>query len=190
MARLGRDELRPFPLLPFRDGEGAVKVNPNSDNGYPVLSKWSDPEAAKRSMGLAVSFRNKLRPLAYGEAGFVGAGSKEGGRVWEHIRGLERTDPQYVAVRGKAKADYYRSEKVLEGKLRFYNALPRHIALIMQVATQPLEQRARHILQDSSLALASGSRCIMAARGTWWRSWTGACCGSRRRLCTWEMTAG
>jgi hypothetical protein len=149
MARLGRDELRPFPLLPFRDGEGAVKVNPNSDNGYPVLSKWSDPEAAKRSMGLAVSFRNKLRPLAYGEAGFVGAGSKEGGRVWEHIRGLERTDPQYVAVRGKAKADYYRSEKVLEGKLRFYNALPRHIALNMQVATQPLEQRARHILQDS-----------------------------------------
>jgi len=55
-----------------------------------------------------------------------------------------------VAVRGKAKADYYAQEKVVEGRMRFYNAFPRQMMLNMQTATQVLELNAKHIGQNSS----------------------------------------
>jgi len=62
------------------------------------------------------------------------------------VREAERARPWLVAVRGKAKADYYSQEKVVGAKMRFYNAFPRQVMLLMQQATQVMEQNARNIL--------------------------------------------
>jgi len=122
---------RPYPLNPV-EGEGGVTVNAQSDNGFPVGEKWSSPGAAVRCMGLAVTMRGMLTKTASVEA---------------TLRGLEATAPHLVAVKGKAKADYYSQEKVVEGRMRFYNVLPRHMMIIMQQATQVLELNSKNILQ-------------------------------------------
>lgn len=133
MRHLPAHALRPYPLIPV-EGEVGVTVNPNSDNGFPVLGKWNTPDAAAKCMALAVTVEREIRELGNGE-------------TW--LREQEKRRPWLVAVRGKAKADYYPQEKVVEGRMRFYNALPRQVMLNMQKATQVLELNARSILQDS-----------------------------------------
>lgn len=120
---------RPYPLV-VADGS-QLRVNPHSDNGFPVLGRWSDPGAAELCHGLALTLRRELVARAGDVAGYV--------------RELMEHQPELVALRGKAKADYYQLEKVAGGMLRFYNAFPRHVALNMQMATQPFERLARHI---------------------------------------------
>lgn len=122
---------RAYPLNPV-EGEGGVTVNPKSENGFPVGEKWDSPGAAVRCMGLAVTMRGMLTRTASVEA---------------TLRGLEFTAPHMVAVKGKAKADYYPQEKVVEGRMRFYNVFPRHMMLIMQQGSQVLELNSKHILQ-------------------------------------------
>lgn len=127
------DALRPYPLLPREDGYG-IMVNPHADNGFPVMGKWNSGEgaAAQKVMGLAISIRRELE-----RAHSIGAWKRE----------AEEKRPYLVALMGKAKADYYAQEKVTLAKLRFYNVLPRQIALIMQQATQPFEANAQNINQ-------------------------------------------
>lgn len=124
--------LRPFPLLP-QEGEEGISVNPHSDNGFPVLGKWDTPGAAERVMGIAVAVRQELMQT-------------QDIAAWK--REAEDGRPWLVACCGKAKADYYSLEKVVDGRLRFYNVLPRQILLNQQVATQPFERLARHIGED------------------------------------------
>lgn len=138
LSRIPSAALRPYPLLPFKEGEGAVTVNPKSDNGFPVLAQWETPGASEKAMRLAVSIRNQLTARSTVSGGV---------RRWKEE--MEASNPQLVAVRGKAKADYYSGEKIVAGKMRFYNALGRQVVLNMQVATQPLEQLAKHILEGS-----------------------------------------
>lgn len=130
MKEMPAAALRPFPLTPRQEEEQGVFVNPNSDNGFPVLGKWSTPGAAKMAMGLALTIRSELERAPDVEA-------------WVRRAELER--PWLVALRGKAKADYYSQEKVVEGRMRFYNAFPRQVMLNMQVATQVLEMNSKHI---------------------------------------------
>lgn len=134
MGHLPSHALRPYPLTPA-EGEDGVTVNPNSDNGFPVLGKWSTPGAAAMAMGLATTIRRELQQEGDGEK-------------W--LRNNELARPWLVAVRGKAKADYYSQEKVADGRMRFYNAFPRQTMLNMQVATQVLEGNARHINNSDS----------------------------------------
>lgn len=124
---------RPFPLVP-REGEDGVTVNPNSDNGFPVLGKWSTPGAAQKCQALAVTVRREIEKHA------------EGAEAW--LREAEKRVPWLVALRGKAKADYYSPEKVERGMMRFYNAFPRQTMLNMQMATQVLEGSSRSLLMD------------------------------------------
>lgn len=132
LSKVPSAALRKFPLLP-KDGEQGISVNPKSDNGFPVLAKWETDGAAQLCMQLAVTIELELR--------------REGVDVWFDRNEKER--PYLVAVRGKAKADYYAQEKVSEARMRFYNAFPRQMLLIMQQATQVLEMSASHIQEAS-----------------------------------------
>jgi len=131
-----------LPLNKTTDDGRAVTVNPNSDNGFPVLSKWKDPDAASMCTSLALQVRKELE-----------RGAKT---PWEWVRGMEESNPELVACRGKGKADYYRSAKISAAQGRFYNVLPRQMMLIMQQATQPFEQACRGITLDGSSRTASG----------------------------------
>lgn len=123
------------------DGE-QIGVNPNSDNGFPVLGKWSDPDAADAAMALALGIRAEL------EAGEI--------TPWEWLRKMEACNPELVACRGKAKADYYPTAKVREMRMRFYNAFPRQVALIMQQSTQPFERNCESIVESADSRTGSG----------------------------------
>jgi len=136
LGHLPPHALQPYPLI-AAPGERAVMVNPNSDNGFPVLEKWSNESTHEKVWALAVMVRNQ-----------IAAASRRPGGVEEWKRQAEQETPWLVALRGKAKADYYKAEKISQAKLRFYNALPRQIMLNMQVATQPLEALSRTILEE------------------------------------------
>lgn len=131
LARLSDDALAPYPLYPTEVGGKSVSVNPKSSNGLPVLGKFETPGAADRVLGLAAGFRKELTRAAATTTGVA---------AWKER--MEATNPQMVACLGKAKSDYYKVGKLTAGMLRFYNVLPRQIALNMQVATQPLEALA------------------------------------------------
>jgi len=131
MRGLPAPALRPYPLIP-KEGEVGVEVNPNSDNGFPVMGKWNTPGAAQIAMELATSVRQQITQTADVAA-------------WKRLQ--EETRPWLVALKGKAKADYYTLDKVVGAKLRFYNVLGRQILMNMQVATQVMELNARHIME-------------------------------------------
>lgn len=142
--------LRPFPLISREGDPNAVTINPRSDNGFPVLGKWDTPGAAQKVFGLAQSLRRRLEQAAMrGDEG-----------VWKFVREAEERVPWMMAFRGKAKADVYSGQKVEERMLRFYNALPRQVMLNMQVASQPLEQVARHVGSDPSLHTGIGMSLV------------------------------
>lgn len=132
LRHLPASYLTPFPLV-AKDHEVAVKVNPKSENGFPVLEKWETPGAAEMAMRLAVTVREELLRT---------------GDVVTWVREAESSRPWLVAVKGKAKADYYSQEKVVGGCMRFYNAFPRQIVMNMAVATQVLDMHSRSILDD------------------------------------------
>lgn len=135
MGKRTRDELRPYPMFPV-EGEKGVMVNPNSGNGFPVLGKWSDPLAAKKVQGLAMGLKTELDRIGPAQ---VSAWYEE----------LMEKRPWLVALKGKTKSDYYAPEKVMRGEMRFYNEFPRQLMLIMQTATQVLEQNSQSIFDDA-----------------------------------------
>lgn len=124
-----------YPLVAQR-GELSVTVNRKADNGFPVEGKWDDPGAAEKCHGLAIDLRHHLEGR---RDNVVGA-----------VRDLERRAPWLMALKGKAKGDYYSIEKVMRFQLRFYNCLPRQVIMVMQQATQPFEAQARHMLSGYS----------------------------------------
>lgn len=136
LAGFPQAALKPFPLVPA-EGQDGVSVNPVSDNGYPVLGKWEDPGASAKIMALASSLW----------AACVTARTQTDG-VWNLVREMEEKAPELVAFRGKAKADYYSQDKIVSARLRFYNALPRQWALIIQTGTQPFEALSRSLLKE------------------------------------------
>lgn len=137
VTRLAPSLLRAAPLIAEEVGGLAVKANPTADNGFPVLGKWETPGAAAKVQGLAKTFRAELRNCSRRPGGV---------REWKETK--EATDPQMVAIRGKAKSDYYSGAKLVAGMMRFYNVYPKQIMLNMQVATQPLEALGKSILED------------------------------------------
>lgn len=128
---------RPFPLIPKEGDDRGITINPNSDNGFPVLGKWTTDGAAAMCMANASAVEKAINEAVRTPEG-----------VWAWLRLQEETRPHFVALMGKAKADYYSVEKVVSGKMRFYNVFPRHMLLNMQKATQVIEQIAENILVD------------------------------------------
>lgn len=134
----GGADLSPYPLVAAEGEEAGIRVNPKSDNGFPVLGKWESPEARALILPLAKRVRAEIERAVSTPMGVGG---------WK--KRMEHTEPWLVALRGKAKADYYSAEKINEFKMRFYNAFPRQILLNMQVATQPLEALSESVLHGS-----------------------------------------
>lgn len=130
LRHLPAPALRPYPIV-AKEGEVSVTVNAKSDNGFPVLGQWSTPGAAALAHSLAMTLGDELRRTDDVEG-------------W--LRRAEAERPYLVAVRGKAKGDYYAPEKVVGACMRFYNAFPRQVMLLMQQATQVMEQHASNIL--------------------------------------------
>lgn len=149
LERLPMSARRPFPLNPV-EGELGVTVNPHSDNGFPVGCKWSTPGAAMMAMSLAVTVRGELDKTSSVE-------------LW--MRAAETLRPWLVAVKGKAKADYYAPEKIVEARMRFYNAFPRQMMLIMQQSTQVLEQSSLSILASEQSNSGIGITLVRGGAG-------------------------
>lgn len=129
------DQLKPYPLV-FTEGVENMKVNLNSDNGYPVGGKLNDDLARQKVNGLARHIRSEA--VAYAKL--------KGARAlvdWK--REQEESNPELWLVKGKTKGDYYKVSKLGAGMLRFYNAFPRQVVLNMQVATQVMERQASNI---------------------------------------------
>lgn len=140
LTHLPLHAMRPYPLI-AAPGLRTVSVNPNSDNGFPVLAKYSSPGAPEMVMGLALTIRKELQKAIAGDS--VG-GVKE----WKEAAEEER--PWLVSLRGKCKADCYSTKKIQEGKLRYYNAMPRQIMLNIQVASQVYEGLSQTILTEGN----------------------------------------
>lgn len=125
---------RPFPLIPSTLGEKSVSVNMHSGNGLPVLGNMSTPGAAEKVLKLAAMVRLELSS----------AGGGEGVASWK--KDAESRRPWLVSLLGKCKADYYSKKKIGAAMLRFYNVMPRQIMMVMQQATQVMEENSRGIL--------------------------------------------
>lgn len=152
--------VRAYPLRPPA-GELGVTVNPKSDNGFPVLGQWDTPGAQDKIFRLTAAVRRDIVRESKGSTG-----------VEKWVRDAEEGLPWLVALRGKAKADYYTEEKINGGMLRFYNAFPRQIVLNMQVATQPFEAVARSVDRGSHSAIGfslhrGGAEELVAAMDHW-----------------------
>lgn len=110
----------------------SVKVNPRSDNGYPVLGTMNDPIAFELCLRLAHTVRQRL----------------SGGDAEGKFRVLEATRPDLTYLRGKAKYDCYSASKVSSAQLRFYNVVPRPCLLVMQQATQVVEAASKDLRSE------------------------------------------
>jgi hypothetical protein len=151
MADLSIDERLAYPLIAAEGDDRAISVNPKSDNGFPVGRTWAEPAAREMAMGFAVAIRSELVQVFNRDRS---QHRRDAIREWKEE--AEQSRPQFVALKGKCKSDYYSLEKLGDIKMRFYNAFPRHIMLNMQMATQPLERYSRNILQDWQLHTGIG----------------------------------
>lgn len=128
--------------LEIQEGEiSKLKINPKSSNGSPAFGKWEDVDARRLCMKMAYELSSEL----------VDATDRGGyPAVFAWKAGLERTEPDLVAVMGKCKSDHYKPEKLYKKEMRWYNVIPRWTALIMQTVTQPFEAAKRNILMGES----------------------------------------
>jgi len=137
--------LRAWPLLPRDETGQGLLVNKHSSNGIPVGRSMSDPEAASICMGLAVQVRRDMVSHV-----------RSGESVQDLYEEWMETAPYMVVCRGKAKEDNYKIERLKGAQMRFYNVLPRHLLLNVQVATQPLEDLCRSIHQAAESWTSQG----------------------------------
>lgn len=139
------DSYEPLAIV---DGVDTVSVNPDSDNGFPFMSKWSNELTHLPIITKALEIQASIQE-AYEKD------SKKG--VWRWLRAMEASPEtlKYVCLKGKCKADPYKKEKLLSKQLRFYNAFPRQIMLNLFRVTQVMDRHAKH-MSSSDLRLKSG----------------------------------
>lgn len=129
-------EVRPYPLN-VASGEG-IRVNLHADNGFPVGGTMADPEAAAKVLAIAKTTYDRL--------------SQAGRNVAAEMRRMEVESPHLFLFKGKVKEDYYKTDKVSDLGMRFYNVCPRPLGIIMQMSTQPLEAVARNVFSGDRIA--------------------------------------
>lgn len=137
--------LRKFPFVAPEAGGVAVAINHNSDNGFPVLGKWTTPGAPAMVLQLVSSIYAELSKAP---------------DVVQRVRELENESPHLFTLMGKAKADYYSQEKIEKLRLRFYNVVPRQLMLIIQTVTQPFDALCRKLGEDGDVRTCMGSSLI------------------------------
>lgn len=155
-------EERTIYKLYGEEGEpDVVRANLKAGNGYPVLGKGNDPEAKALYLPLAEQVIEEL------DAAYA-ADKLHGVRLWKER--CERERPWLVALQGKAKGDYIKTTKLRQLKLRFYNAMGRQIMMVIQQATQRLEDLCESILDgglnrsSAGISLNAGGAAKLVAR--------------------------
>jgi len=141
LRHLPADLLTPFPLVPAEEQGYSVKINPHAENGFPVGGTWTTEGAAAKVVELAVALRGKL----------VAALAEPGG-VWGFVREAEERMPYMVALKCKAKGDYYSTKKIENFQMRLYYVVGRQLVLNMQVASRVLEGLSRSIFMEGHSA--------------------------------------
>lgn len=134
---LTKDNMPQLSVLEEEVGRNSVTVNPNAENGYPILGKWKDDGAAAMALGLARAM-DKDFARAYTKDKVNG--------VYLLVRRLEEERPWCITLKGKAKTDFYTQEKMEAASLRFYNVVNRPVQLLLQRVTQPYEQASGTIV--------------------------------------------
>lgn len=147
LSAIPKELLRPLDLSAVGQEHAEITINTKADSGFPVDVKITEPGALEKIMGLAKGLRAECE-REYKK-------DPENG-VWKYIRNLEDTAPYMVALKGKCKADCYKTEKIEAFQMRFYNALGRQVILNMQVSTQVMESVSRNILDGSEYHSAQG----------------------------------
>lgn len=115
------------------DPEKGIRVNLKATNGFPVGGLGNDAEKMAECVRLAEWLDREMRAAP---------------SVTGWYRRMIRDRPHLFLIQGKTKSDNYSVSKVVEGKLRFYNAYPRQCAMLMQRCTQVLERNSYSILDD------------------------------------------
>jgi hypothetical protein len=142
-----RSGIRPEKIQPLafvaEDGEKMVEVNPDAENGYPVMGKWSDPETQQPILDLAVDVRDKIQ-RAYD------SDPRNGVSRWKKEMESAPETLKYVALKGKCKADPYSKKKVTERLMRFYNVFPRQVLLNIMRVTQVLDMTSAHVSKGNT----------------------------------------
>lgn len=115
-----------------------VQINPKAGAGFPVLGKLGKPGVLEMCLGLAEQLQPQIAS-AYQRNGWKGV------VAWKRMMEKDPKGAQLVAIKGKAKGDYYTAEKVYGGLMRFYCEFPRQVLMLIQMATQVFEARAHNI---------------------------------------------
>jgi hypothetical protein len=150
LSKLPPSVLRPFPII-TEEGIMGIKVNKNATSGFPVIAKITEDGVLELVLRLAYTMRLDL-DRAYKADKVYG--------VWNQVREWEETQPWLVACMGKCKADCYSQEKIEKFMMRFYNAFPRQVVLLMQQTTQVMEEQARNMLQMAGGTSAQGMTLV------------------------------
>ncbi|QKI28957.1 hypothetical protein 1 [Lactuca sativa narna-like virus] len=135
------EEMRPLAFDP-NDGDIMVSVNPDAENGYPYMGKWSDEQTHTPILVKAKEIQNSIE-RAYKED------PKDG--VWRWLRQMEASpeDLRFVCVKGKCKADPYKKEKLVNRQMRFYNVFPRQVLLNIMRVTQVVDLCSQHATSEN-----------------------------------------
>lgn len=121
------EQLRALPL-------SAVRINKRAELGYPVGRTGMDAEALSKTLRLAVQIKTTLSTAASKTAA---------------LDNMEAEHPSWFLAKAKAKYDVYKLNK-LDSQLRLYNVVPGPLRLLMQTATQVLEERSTSVPYSNS----------------------------------------
>lgn len=151
-----RGPIAPYVIVRTDPDVPAVLMNRHSDNGYPVGGRGDTPGAMEKVLALVDDITLLLgalpRTVQFGKGDFPPAeGVRKAELVEQEIYRWFEAKPELVLVKGKCKQDYYSAAKIHSRSLRFYNALPRQMVLIMQRATQPFEAQTYSLFENSFL---------------------------------------
>jgi len=156
---ISTQDIEPLPIIQKEPGGKAVRVSLNSDNGFPVGGKGTTPGAMDMCVRLAEEVRNELEAIE-GDTNDARAAA-----VAEEIWRWYRHKPWLVALKGKLKMDHYSRAKLENQEMRFYNCVPRHLALLMQQATQAFEAHCHGCFDEVAPARHSAQKLTLVRGG-------------------------
>lgn len=135
------------PRVLLGEGDNVVRQNLQSGNSFPVLGQGNDETAAALVVALATMVWDEITAAH-------SADPEMGVEKW--LRKAEKERPWLVTGMGKGKADYYVGLKVQTLAMRFYNSFGRQINMVLQCATQVIEEASESVLDGGACRSMAG----------------------------------
>jgi hypothetical protein len=133
--------------------EDSVEVNAEASSGFPRLTNFKKDLSGE----ILADALHWLDVLQTKWDTLRSKGVRERHMLFQEYLALMRSRlPLDFLCRGKVKTDPYSKEKIIDNKLRFYNVLPRHFVLIMQMGAQALEASAQCLTASPASNNAQG----------------------------------